>query len=96
MNKYSNQICETMEVRNNESLQSIIDVQTNMLVELDDRMETLGKRLEPLRNATPSDPCPEPSVPSTSVVNNLIRENNLRIGRLISHVNLINRELDLS
>ena len=95
MNKYSNQQCETEAPCVTENLQSLIDIQTNMLCELEERIEILGKRLSPLRNSRPADPCPEPTVPFTCVVNNLVRENNLRIGRFISHVNLINQEIEL-
>ena len=95
MNKYSNQERETEAPCVTDSLQSLIDTQTNMLCELEERIEILGKILSPLRNPYPTDPCPEPSVPFTCVVNNLVRENNLRIGRFINHVNLINQEIEL-
>ena len=90
-----NQQCETMDASKNESLQTLIDVQVNMLVELEDRIEILGKKLQPLRNTKATDPCPECPMPFTSVINNQLRQNNARISGLINHINLINQEIEL-
>jgi hypothetical protein len=95
MNKYTNQEYGVTETAINEGTLVIIDTQANMLAELGERLEILGKRLSPLRNSVPCDQYPEPELPFTSLINNHLRQNNQRICGLINHINLINQEIEL-
>lgn len=80
-----------------ESIQGIIDTQHNLLCELNDRIELLGKTISPVRNIRPSEPCPDKPEPGTegSPVAGELHKNNASIRMMIEAVNSLCAEVQL-